>query len=76
MKISDTYEQIFFVPAICRARPFWRLRHCVPHLRSKIFTNHLPIPGLKPIKQYLKYPKTLFITLRNCVPLLIKIFHP
>ena len=50
MKISDTYEQIIFVPAICRARPIWRLRLCVPHLRSKFFTNHLHIPG----KTYLK----------------------
>ena len=58
MKISDTYEQKFFVPAICRARPFWRLRHCVPHLGSKIFTNHVPISGLNLLNNTLNTPKT------------------
>ena len=39
MKISDTGDQNFFTSVICRARPISRLRHCVPPLRSKVFTN-------------------------------------
>ena len=76
MKISDTGDQKIFTSVICRARPISRLRHCVPPLRSKVFTKTNIYKFRLNLLSNTLDAQNLFKTLRHCVPPLVKFFSP